>query len=220
MGKYAVINPATGETVKEYPEISDEELSAAIAAAEDAHRSWALKSSVAERAALVKRVAELHSERREPLAEIIVREMGKPMDQALGEVDFCADIYGFYADNAEKLLADQPIDLLEGDGTALIRRSSVGPLLGIMPWNFPYYQVARFAALQDCPVLSRRPATAASTASSMLSVPSRMNGSDPPSSSTTFFRLRPAISATAAPARSEPVSETPRTRVSSMAFSI
>ena len=78
----------------------------------------------------------------------------------------------------------------------------------------------RFAALQDCPVLSRRPATAASTASSMLSVPSRMNGSDPPSSSTTFFRLRPAISATAAPARSEPVSETPRTRGSSIAFSI
>ena len=71
--------------------------------------------------------------------------MGKPMEQALGEVDFCADIYGFYADNAEEFLADEPIELLAGDGTALIRRTSVGPLLGIMPWNFPYYQVARFA---------------------------------------------------------------------------
>ena len=146
MGKYAVINPATGETVKEYPEISDEDLSGAMAAAADAHRTWGLKTSIAERAALVKRVAELHSERREALAEIIVREMGKPMEQALGEVDFCVDIWGFYADNAEDFLEDEPIKLLAGDGTAIIRRSSVGPLLGIMPWNFPYYQVARFAA--------------------------------------------------------------------------
>jgi succinate-semialdehyde dehydrogenase/glutarate-semialdehyde dehydrogenase len=145
MGKYAVINPATGETEKEYPQISDEDLSAAVAAAEDAHRNWGLKTSVSERAALVKKVADFHLERREELAEIIVREMGKPMEQALGEVDFCADIYGFYADRAEELLADEPIELLAGDGTALVRKSSVGPLLGIMPWNFPYYQVARFA---------------------------------------------------------------------------
>ena len=146
MGKYAVVNPATGETVKEYPQISDEDLSAAIAAALDAHQNWGLNTSVSERASLVKKVADLHSERREALAEIAVREMGKPMEQALGEVDFCADIYSFYADNAEDFLADEPIKLLAGDGSALIRRSSVGPLLGIMPWNFPYYQVARFAA--------------------------------------------------------------------------
>ena len=146
MSKYSVINPATGETVKEYPEISDQDLSAALAAAQDAHQNWGLKTSVSERASLVRRVAELHSERRETLAEIIVREMGKPMEQALGEVDFCVDIWGFYADNAEDFLKDEPITLLAGEGSALIRRSSVGPLLGIMPWNFPYYQVARFAA--------------------------------------------------------------------------
>jgi succinate-semialdehyde dehydrogenase/glutarate-semialdehyde dehydrogenase len=145
MGKYSVVNPATGETVKEYPQISDDELSAAITAADDAHRDWALKTSVADRAALVKKVADFHTERRDELAEIIVREMGKPMEQALGEVDFCADIYGFYADRGEELLADEPIELLAGDGTALVRKSSVGPLVGIMPWNFPYYQVARFA---------------------------------------------------------------------------
>jgi succinate-semialdehyde dehydrogenase / glutarate-semialdehyde dehydrogenase len=145
MSKYAVVNPATGDTVKEYPEISDGDLSAALAAAEDAYRNWSLKSSVSERASLIGRVAELHSERRETLAEIAVREMGKPMEQALGEMDFCADIYGYYAENAEDFLKDEPISLLAGDGTALIRRTSVGPLLGIMPWNFPYYQVARFA---------------------------------------------------------------------------
>jgi succinate-semialdehyde dehydrogenase/glutarate-semialdehyde dehydrogenase len=142
---YAVINPATGETVKEYPTISDEELRSAIARADDAHESWAGSSTVAERAALVRKVGELHVERRQELAEIIVREMGKPIEQALGELDFVGDIYGFYADNAEALMADEPIKLLAGDGSAVVRRSSLGVLLGIMPWNFPYYQVARFA---------------------------------------------------------------------------
>jgi succinate-semialdehyde dehydrogenase/glutarate-semialdehyde dehydrogenase len=145
MGKYAVVNPATGETVKEYSEISGDELEAAIAAADEAHRTWTAQTSIAERAAMVKRVGELHAERRIELAEIAVREMGKPMEQALGEVDFCAAIYGYYADNAEEFLKDEPIDLMGGEGSAIIRRSSVGPLLGIMPWNFPYYQVARFA---------------------------------------------------------------------------
>ncbi|HVY97309.1 MAG TPA: NAD-dependent succinate-semialdehyde dehydrogenase [Solirubrobacterales bacterium] len=145
MSTYAVVNPATGETIKEYPEISDEELRAAIGRADEAARSWPASTSAAERGALVRRVGELHSERRQELAEIIVREMGKPIEQALMEVDFAAEIYGFYADNAEDLMADEPIELLGGEGTAVIRRSPFGALLGIMPWNFPYYQVARFA---------------------------------------------------------------------------
>src|SRR3954462_4828394 len=145
MSTYAVVNPATGETVREYPEISDEELRAAIDRCDQAARSWASSTSVADRAALVRKVSELHSERRRQLAEIIVREMGKPIEQALMEVDFAAEIYGFYADNAENLMADEPIELMGGEGTAIIRRSPFGVLLGIMPWNFPYYQVARFA---------------------------------------------------------------------------
>ena len=71
--------------------------------------------------------------------------MGKPVEQALGEVDFCASIYEYYATEATSLLADEPITLSDGDGSAFVRRSSVGVLLGIMPWNYPYYQVARFA---------------------------------------------------------------------------
>jgi succinate-semialdehyde dehydrogenase / glutarate-semialdehyde dehydrogenase len=145
MSTYAVVNPATGETIKEYQETSDEELRAAIGRADEASRSWPASTSVADRAALVRKVGELHSERRKQLAEIIVREMGKPIEQALMEVDFAAEIYGFYADNAEDLMADEPIELLGGEGTAVIRRSPFGALLGIMPWNFPYYQVARFA---------------------------------------------------------------------------
>src|SRR3954452_11254596 len=116
MTDYAVVNPATGETVKEYPTISDDDLRAAIARADDAHRTWSASSSVADRAALVRRAAALHLERRQELAEIIVREMGKPIEQALGEVDFCGDIYGFYADNAEQLMADEPIKLMGGGG--------------------------------------------------------------------------------------------------------
>jgi succinate-semialdehyde dehydrogenase/glutarate-semialdehyde dehydrogenase len=145
MSTYAVVNPATGETVKEYPEIGDDELRAAIERADQASRSWPSSTTVAERAALVRKVGELHHERRQQLAEIIVREMGKPIEQALMEVDFAGMIYGFYADNAEDLMADEPIELSEGEGTAVIRRSPFGVLLGIMPWNFPYYQVARFA---------------------------------------------------------------------------
>ena len=144
MSMYAVVNPATGEKLQEYPEISDGELDGAIARAWEA--GAALSSlSAAERAEKVKRVGELHLERREELAAIIVKEMGKPTEQALGEVDFCGDIYSYYADRAEEFLKDEPIELLAGEGTAVIRRSAMGPLLGIMPWNFPYYQVARFA---------------------------------------------------------------------------
>ena len=145
MTDYAVVNPATGEAGATYPTLSDAEVKSAVDAAATAHAGWSRASSVAERAALVRRVAELHRERRDALADIIVREMGKPIAQALGEVDFAADILDYYADNAEAIMADQPIALLGGSGSAVIRRASLGVLLGIMPWNFPYYQVARFS---------------------------------------------------------------------------
>src|SRR5215208_4805544 len=150
MSLYAVVNPATGETVKEYPTISDDDLRDAIGRADQAMRDWSAQTSVDDRAQLVRRVGELHAEQRERLAEIIVREMGKPVEQALAELDFTAAIYEYYADNAPKLLADEPIELLDGDGSAHIRRSPYGVLLGIMPWNFPYYQVARFAGPNLC----------------------------------------------------------------------
>ena len=142
---YAVTNPATGEQIKTYPTITDAELDAAIGLAHQTHQNWLRSTTVDERAKLVRRVGELHSERREQLAEITVREMGKPTEQALGEIDFCVDIYGYYADNGPALMKDEPIQLLAGEGSAIIRRSSLGVILGIMPWNFPTYQVARFA---------------------------------------------------------------------------
>jgi succinate-semialdehyde dehydrogenase/glutarate-semialdehyde dehydrogenase len=131
--------------VREYPTATDEQIEQALASAAAAFRDWSKTSTVADRANLIRRVAALHTERRDKLAQIINREMGKPLDQALGEVDFSAAIYEYYADNAEKFLADEPIKLLDGDGSAVIKRGPVGVLLGIMPWNYPYYQVARFA---------------------------------------------------------------------------
>jgi len=145
MSLYAVVDPATGETVKEYPTATDQEIQQAVAAADEAYQTWSKKTTVAERAALIRRVAELHTERREKLAEIIRREMGKSIEEGLGEVDFSAAIFEYFADNAETFLADEPVELLAGEGTAVIKRTALGPLLGIMPWNFPYYQVARFA---------------------------------------------------------------------------
>jgi succinate-semialdehyde dehydrogenase/glutarate-semialdehyde dehydrogenase len=142
---YAVVDPSTGEVVKEYPTATNEQMEQALAAASRAFREWSKKSTLDERAALIRRVAELHTERKDELAAIIQREMGKPLDQSVGEVEFSAAIYEFYADNAAKFLADEPIELLDGEGSAVVRRSAVGVLLGIMPWNYPYYQVARFA---------------------------------------------------------------------------
>ncbi|WP_144761461.1 NAD-dependent succinate-semialdehyde dehydrogenase [Curtobacterium sp. 9128] len=143
---YAVTDPATGEVLRTFPTITDDALRSAITTADRTHAEWSRGTTVADRAALLHRVADLHRERREDLAATIVREMAKPIDQALGEVDFCADIYDHHAAHAGEFLVDEPITLAEGSaGSAFIRKDSVGVLLGIMPWNFPAYQIARFA---------------------------------------------------------------------------
>jgi succinate-semialdehyde dehydrogenase / glutarate-semialdehyde dehydrogenase len=144
MSEYAVVNPATGENVARYDSFTDAQVEEALTRAQTAFETWR-KVQVAERARLVRRAAELHRERRKELAGIISREMGKVFGPAVGEADFAADITEYYADQAEVITADQPINIL-GEGTAVIRRSPLGVLFGIMPWNFPYYQVARFAA--------------------------------------------------------------------------
>src|SRR5258708_3078202 len=143
MTEYAVVNPATGETHARYDTFTDAQVEQALSAAQAGFEGWR-KVPVSERARIVGRAAELHRERRKELAAIIVREMGKPFAAAVGEVDFSADITEYYADQADVITADQPLTIL-GEGTAVIRRSPLGVLLAIMPWNFPYSQVARFA---------------------------------------------------------------------------
>src|SRR5262252_3490761 len=139
---YQVTDPATGEVTETFPFATDAEVAEALAAATDAFAAWRLRP-VAERAAVVKRIAELFTERAADLAALITKEMGKRPAQAVGEAEFCTDIFNYYADNGPRLMADKP---LPGHDTARVEYRPVGPVLGVMPWNYPYYQVARFAA--------------------------------------------------------------------------
>ena len=141
---FAVTDPLTGELVRAYPTDTDDVLCLRVTAAHSAFRPWSVRH-VESRATLMRRVADLHHERRAELAAIISREMGKSDAEALGEVNFSAAIYHYYADHAAEFLADEKITVLDGPGTAIVRRQPLGVLLGIMPWNYPYYQVARFA---------------------------------------------------------------------------
>lgn len=144
MGKYAVINPATGETLKEFPEATAADIEAALTSAHSTYTDWSRHTTVAQRAALALRAAALFEERKQELAEIINREMGKPLDQSIGEVEFSGAITEAFAKNAEHWLADEVLDVEDGLKT-FFRFQGIGVILGIMPWNYPYYQVARFA---------------------------------------------------------------------------
>ena len=144
MSDYQVVNPATAEVEKEYPTATDAEVQDALARSAAAYAEWRTTSKD-ERATILNRVADLYDERADELAAIIAREMGKPLREGKGELQLVASIYRYYADHGAELLADAPLNPAMG-GSALVRKEPVGPLLGIMPWNFPYYQVARFAA--------------------------------------------------------------------------
>ncbi len=144
MPAYHVQNPATGEVVKTVPTATDAEIEAAIAGAHERFAEWR-ERSIQERAAIVHRVAELFEERKDELAAIITQEMGKPLAEAVEEVEFAAAITDYYAVHGPSLGTDHEIPSTV-PGKAVVERRPVGALLGIMPWNFPYYQVARFAA--------------------------------------------------------------------------
>lgn len=143
MIEYAVVDPTTNRVVRRYETATDVEIEASVARAAGAFGDWR-RRLVAERAAILAAVAGEYRVDRERLAEIITREMGKTRREALGEIDLVADIFGYYAENGEAFAADRSIDTVQG--SAVVRTEPIGVLLGIMPWNYPYYQVARFAA--------------------------------------------------------------------------
>lgn len=142
-GMYTLTNPATGEKIDEIPIVSDEEIQTTIERVHRGYESWRQRS-VSERAKIVSRAAELFAERSDELAEIMTLEMGKRINEGRGEVGVVVDIFNYYADNAVELLADEPMEVK--GGSAVITKAPIGPLLGVMPWNFPCYQVARFVA--------------------------------------------------------------------------
>lgn len=144
MSNYKVTNPATGEVEQEFREATDDELKNAINQAADTFETWS-QTDAQERASLLDKVADIYEQRKDELAKIITREMGKPVKQARGELGIVVDIYRYYAKNGPTYLEDEPINDVQS-GSAYIQNEPIGVLLGIMPWNFPYYQVARFAA--------------------------------------------------------------------------
>ncbi len=141
---YKVTNPATGKVEKEFPTATDEELDGVLERSEAAYDRWR-RTSREERAEVLRAVSELYRDRIDRLASIITREMGKPTRDAIDEIEFSASIYEYYAKEGPKLLADRPLASTQ-PGDARVRMSPIGPVLGIMPWNYPYYQVARFSA--------------------------------------------------------------------------
>ncbi|MDN5913030.1 MAG: NAD-dependent succinate-semialdehyde dehydrogenase [Yaniella sp.] len=144
MTKYKVTNPATGQVEKEFPEHTDDQLTQAIDQAGETFATWSM-TSPDERATLLNTVADIYERRTDELAEIIGREMGKPVKQARGELGIVVDIYRYYAKNGPTYLENEPVEDTKS-GSAYVQNEPYGVLLGIMPWNFPYYQVARFAA--------------------------------------------------------------------------
>jgi succinate-semialdehyde dehydrogenase / glutarate-semialdehyde dehydrogenase len=144
VSEYKVVNPATNETEREFTAATDAEIEQVLERSARAYQSWRTTAKN-ERTKILLRVAELYKERIDDLAALITREMGKPTREAKGEILLVVSIYRYYAEQGPALLEDVPLSPRAG-GTAFVRKEPVGPLLGIMPWNFPYYQVARFAA--------------------------------------------------------------------------
>jgi len=140
---YQSINPATGETSQTFEEITDEELETALETAAACFESWR-ELTYSERAVIANRAADILRTRPDEFARPVTLEMGKRYEEALAEVALSADIIAYYAGHAEEFLAPEQLHPESGD--AHIESSPLGVLFGVQPWNFPYYQLARFAA--------------------------------------------------------------------------
>ena len=137
------INPATGEVIEEYQEHTDAEVNAILGRAEAAFGVWR-RTAVGERAAALARVAQVLRRDRDAHAGLMTAEMGKPLRQALAEVDKCAWACDYYAEHAERMLAPEHVETDAAD--SYVQFLPLGPVLAVMPWNFPYWQLFRAGA--------------------------------------------------------------------------
>ncbi|MGW7336413.1 NADP-dependent succinic semialdehyde dehydrogenase [Streptomyces sp. NPDC054808] len=145
----ATVNPANGETLRTYEAMGEEEIERRIELAEATFRTYRT-TGFYERAGLMRRAADLLEADRKEIGRVITTEMGKPVKQARAEAAKCAKAMRWYADHAAELLADEEPDDADvkdsGASRALVRYRPLGPVLAVMPWNFPLWQVIRFAA--------------------------------------------------------------------------
>jgi len=140
---YQSINPYNGNVLKTFEELTDAQLEIAVHTAQQCFETWR-HTTFAHRSAVLNRAAAILRSRVEDFARLITLEMGKLIEESRGEVALSADILDYYAENAERFLA--PEQLTPASGEATIESSPFGVLFGIQPWNFPYYQLARFVA--------------------------------------------------------------------------
>ncbi|WP_347041669.1 NAD-dependent succinate-semialdehyde dehydrogenase [Brachybacterium nesterenkovii] len=144
MTTYRTQNPSTGKVVRSWDSLDPREVGTAIDTAEEAFTSWR-RTSVEERAGVLARTAHLFEQRAEELAGIAASEMGKPVSQGIAEAQLVAQIFDYYAQRADELMADEVLPD-QGANSSRVEKQPLGVLLGVMPWNFPYYQLARFIA--------------------------------------------------------------------------
>lgn len=140
---YKSVNPFDGKTLETFEEFSDQRLESAIDTAAKSFERWR-RLGFAERGAIVGRAAAIMQARVDEFARPVTLEMGKRIDEARGEVKLSAEILDYYAKNAQRFLAPQR--LAPAIGEAEVESAPIGVIFGVQPWNFPYYQLARFAA--------------------------------------------------------------------------
>ena len=140
---FTAIDPATGRRIREYPEMSPGDYARAVDGCQEAFLSWR-DTGMEERARLVRNLAVVLRERREDFAGLMTREMGKPLREARGEIEKCAMVCEFYAEQAPGYLAPQPVETAAR--RSFVTFQPIGIVFAIMPWNYPFWQVFRFAA--------------------------------------------------------------------------
>jgi succinate-semialdehyde dehydrogenase/glutarate-semialdehyde dehydrogenase len=141
---YQSTNPYNGQIIKSFDDIDDAQLESKLTAAQACFDQVWRHKSFAERKAVLTRAAALMRERTQEFAELITLEMGKLIAQSEGEVKLSAAILDYYAEHAESFLAPEKLNTAKGD--AVVESSPIGVLFGVEPWNYPYYQIVRFAA--------------------------------------------------------------------------
>lgn len=139
----ASINPATGETLKIFEPLSESQIDEKLQRAADTFRSYR-KTTFAERESRMMRAAEILEAEKITFARLMTVEMGKPIKGAVGEAEKCALVCRYYAENARQHLADEVVET--NAAQSYVRFQPLGPVLAVMPWNFPFWQVFRFAA--------------------------------------------------------------------------
>ena len=143
MATLKVIHPGNGKLLREVEELGRDEALARLIAAREAFAQWR-ETPFAERRRLMERAAEILRAERDELAQLMTEEMGKPIAAAESEAEKCAWACEYFAENAEGFLAEEPI--ASDAGESVVRFEPLGPVLAIMPWNFPFWQLFRFAA--------------------------------------------------------------------------